>query len=122
MPTAAREHDRAVDALTELIRGIDSSIDELRQARTRAEKLLAERGSGRSWLAIVTAESRPLIVEQVSSVLARLAAAGSAWRREQAAALHAENVSINRIAALFGVTRQRISALLQERPAPTGTD
>lgn len=119
---AAREHDRAVDALTELIRGIDSSVDELGRARARAERLLTQRGAGRSWLEIVTAESRPLIVEQVSSVMATLAAAGSAWRREQAAALHAENVSINRIAALFGVTRQRISALLQERAAPTGTD
>jgi plasmid maintenance system antidote protein VapI len=40
--------------------------------------------------------------------------AGSAWRREQASALQAEDVSINRIAAMFGVTRQRISALLKE--------
>ena len=43
------------------------------------------------------------------------ATAGHAWRREQALALQGEQVSINRIAALFGVTRQRISALLRER-------
>jgi hypothetical protein len=45
---------------------------------------------------------------------ASLSAAGHTWRREQAASLRAERVSINRIAALFGVTRQRISALLKE--------
>jgi predicted transcriptional regulator len=48
-------------------------------------------------------------------VLASLARAGHEWRREQASALRDEQVSINRIAAMFGVTRQRISALLRER-------
>ena len=43
--------------------------------------------------------------------------------REQAAALQAEHISINRIAALFGVTRQRISALLRENgQEPTDRD
>ncbi len=120
MPAADRERDHAVAALTALVQGLDSSIEELRQARIRAEELLRLREGGQTWLEIVSAEARPLIVEQVSSVLATLAAAGSAWRREQAAALHAENVSINRIAALFGVTRQRVSALLQS-PAPPST-
>ena len=70
--------------------------------------------TGRPWLEIVTGESRPLVVERISTVLATLSAAGHDWRREQAAALQAEQGSINRIAALFGVTRQRISALLKE--------
>ncbi len=115
---SAADRDLATDALRELMSGIDHSVDELRSARARAEQLLADRQRGRSWLEIVTAETRPLIVEQVSSVLARLATVGSAWRREEAAALRAENVSINRIAGLFGVTRQRVSALLQERGNP----
>lgn len=118
MTAPGSRHDPAVAALEQLVRGIDSAIEELQQARVRAGRLLSERRAGRPWLDIVSAEERPLIVERVSSVLATLAAAGSAWRREQAAALHDENVSINRIAALFGVTRQRVSALLQERPDP----
>lgn len=108
--------DSALTSLEELIVGIDSAVDELRLARVRAEHLLVERRGGRSWLDIVSSETRPLIVEQLSSAFATLAAAGSSWRREEAAALRREDVSINRIAALFGVTRQRISALLQERP------
>jgi transcription antitermination factor NusA-like protein len=84
------------------------------QARARAEKLLVERRAGRPWLDVVTGEQRPLIVERISTVLAALSTAGHTWRREQAAALQSEQVSINRIAALFGVTRQRISALLKE--------
>ena len=106
--------DSALLALETLVRELDRCAAELQDARARAELLLAERRTGRPWLDIVSAESRPLVVERVSAVLSGLAGAGSAWRRAQARALQAEQVSINRIAALFGVTRQRISALLRE--------
>ncbi|TFV91955.1 hypothetical protein E4P40_04235 [Blastococcus sp. CT_GayMR20] len=115
--------DAAERALADLVRELDRCVGELEQARTRAEKLLEHRRSGGPWLEIVTTESRPLIVERISTVLSSLATAGHSWRREQAAALQAEQISINRIAALFGVTRQRISALLKEQDAasaPTG--
>jgi hypothetical protein len=105
----------AARALLDLIDELDRCLGELSEARARAGDLLREHRSGRPWLAIVTAETRPLVVERISTVLAGLATAGHAWRREQALALQAEQVSINRIAALFGVTRQRISALLRER-------
>ena len=114
MSTDTRHEDVAERALSDLVAELDRCVDELVQARARAEKLLLDRRAGRPWLDIVTGESRPLIVERISTVLATLSAAGHTWRREQAAALQAEQVSINRIAALFGVTRQRISALLKE--------
>jgi hypothetical protein len=113
-----RPRDPAAGALEELVAELDRCVDELTQARTRAENLLRERRSGRPWLEIVTQERRPLVVERISTVLAALATAGHAWRREQAVALQGEQVSINRIAALFGVTRQRISALLKEKDEP----
>ncbi len=120
MSTDRTEEDPAVRALTELLTVLDTCMTELGGARARAEKLLEERQSGRAWLDLVTAESRPLVVEQLSSVMAALAGAGGAWRREQAYALASEQVSINRIAAMFGVTRQRISALLRERARGAG--
>ncbi|WP_345771531.1 hypothetical protein [Geodermatophilus normandii] len=114
--------DTAVAALEQLVREIDRCARELEDARTRAEHLLAQRRSGESWLDIVSGESRPLVVERISTVLSALARAGSSWRRAQARALQAEQVSINRIAAMFGVTRQRISALLRDQPgSPDGT-
>ena len=106
--------DAATTALATLVEELDSCIDELQQARRRAQALLHAREAGRPWLEIVTVEDRPLVVERISSVLGSLARAGHAFRREEAHALQAENVSINRIAALFGVTRQRISALVRE--------
>ena len=112
---------RAEAALQQLVAEIDRCTEELALTRARAEELIGERRGGATWTDIVSRESRPLVVERISSVLASLAGAGHAWRREQALALQAEEVSINRIAAMFGVTRQRISSLLKEReetPAP----
>ena len=111
--------DAATRALAQLIDQIDRSVEELQRARTRADQLLEERAAGRPWLELVTTESRPLVVESISAVLSALATAGHTWRREEAAALQRENVSINRIAALFGVTRQRISTLLREQERGT---
>lgn len=107
--------DPAERSLERLVSELDRCADELARARARAEVLLRERRSGRAWTDIVSGEPRPLVVERISTVLATLATAGHSWRREQAYALQREHVSINRIAAMFGVTRQRISALLKER-------
>lgn len=120
MATDRTDQEPAARALGELLTVLDTCMEELGGARQRAEKLLAEREAGRAWLDIVTTESRPLVVEQISSVMAALSSAGGAWRREQAHALASEQVSINRIAAMFGVTRQRISALLRERARAHG--
>ena len=110
--------DGATSALRTLVDELGACITELELARSRAEDLLTARAAGRAWYDIVSGEDRPLVVERISSVLGTLSTAGHAWRREQAAALQAEDVSINRIAAMFGVTRQRISALLKEADAP----
>jgi hypothetical protein len=112
------EADPALSALARLVTTLDECMTQLENARTRAGMLLQERRTGRPWVDIVTAESRPLVVESISTVLGSLSTAGHAWRREEAAALQSEQVSINRIAAMFGVTRQRISALLREREDP----
>jgi hypothetical protein len=110
--------DPATAALEALVSELDTCIGHLHHARDRAEHLLEHRRANRPWLEVVTQESRPLVVESISSVMSSLATRGHAWRREQARALHDENISINRIAALFGVTRQRISALLRETASP----
>jgi hypothetical protein len=107
--------DAAGEALEQLATQLDLVARELDRARERALELEAQRREGRSWYEIVAAEERPLIVEQVSRAMNTLASAGGQWRRTQAHALHDEGISINRIAELYGVTRQRVSALLRGR-------
>ena len=108
------ENGPATVALEALVTELASCIQQLQHAHERAQVLLDQRRDGHSWQDIVVVESRPLIVESISSVLATLTSAGHVFRREQARALNHEDVSINRIAALFGVTRQRISALIRD--------
>jgi hypothetical protein len=112
--TTAPPGDAAGKALVELVDELDVVVAELTRARARALELQEQRREGRSWYEIVSTEDRPLIVEQISNAMSSLATVGGQWRREQAAALSAEDVSINRIAALYGVTRQRVSALLRD--------
>ena len=93
MSTGAAGTPRGDDAersLEHLLIELDRCVDELTQARKRAERLLVERRSGRSWLDIVSGETRPLVVERISTMLATLSAAGHDWRREQASALQSD--------------------------------
>ena len=109
--------DAAGQALEELIAELDVVVRELQGAKRRALELQEQRRDGLSWYSIVRAEERPLIVEQITTAMSALATVGGRWRRTQAQALHDEALSINRIAELYGVTRQRVSALLRDRDA-----
>jgi hypothetical protein len=112
--------DDATAALEALDKALESSIGELTAARKRVETCLAARSSGVTWRDIVTNQERPLVVESVTTVLDQLSAVGSRFRRAQAQALHREGLSMERVAELFGVTRQRVSALLRGRAVSDG--
>jgi hypothetical protein len=78
----------------------------------RAERMRVSRDAGARWRDIVDAEERPLIAEMLTDTIQRFEASGTRFRREKARALHDEGMTMDRIAELFGLTRQRISALL----------
>ena len=71
---------KAEIALQDLVSEFDRCIEELTQARERAEELLSERRSGHTWTEIVSGETRPLVVERITTVLGSLAGAGSGRR------------------------------------------
>lgn len=110
-----RVDDPAELALRELGAQLERTVAELRAAGERLELLAALRAEGRSWTDIVSNEDRPLIVETITRALDDLGAIGGRFRREEARALMREDVSISRVSQLFGVSRQRISALVRER-------
>lgn len=70
---------------------------------------------------IVHEPGQPLIVRLTRENIERLYDAGSVMRRAEARALHEEGMSMDRIAALFGVTRQRVSALLRSQAGGAGS-
>ena len=99
----------ALDHLLETLEAIEVSA---RPALARAELLVRQRQEGRSCREIISNEEQPLLVELVSRMIGVLIDAGGQFRRAEAKALYDEGASMEEIAALFGVSRQRVSALI----------
>lgn len=110
---AKKQQDEVLAALDQLCADLDKNLAAADAIRKRADVMRAGRAQGLSYREIVEGAQQPLIPELVSDKLDRLFRAGSRLRRAEAAALHGEGMSMDAIAELFGVTRQRVSALLK---------
>jgi len=109
--------DPAAQALEDLITQLRESAAVFDQTALRATGLLAHHSRGASWRCIMSNEPQPLVVEVMTAELERLTQAAGRWRRENARALYTEGLTMDKIAELFRVTRQRVSVLLQPPPA-----
>lgn len=109
----AAANDEVLDALEDLVEALEANSERNRLALQRAAAIRAARREGKTYSEIVSDESRPLIVDVLNQNLDRLLTSGARFRRAEAKALHDEGVTMERIAEIFGVTRQRVSALLK---------
>lgn len=105
--------DDVLDALEDLVVALHENARRIEETIARAKQMRAERQAGRSYREIESDQPRPLIVEMTRDNLAALVDAGGRLRRAEARALHGEGMTMDQIAELFGVTRQRVSALLK---------
>src|SRR5690242_13458157 len=95
------------------MRAVADTEKDLALIRERATYIYEQRAAGTPWAELVPAEKPPLIVRMLTIIQERLNSAGGDWRRLEAQALHGEGLSMDKIADLFGVTRQRVSSLLR---------
>lgn len=105
--------DPVSTALSSLVRTLEQNIEASRAVIDRAARIQELRARGLGYREIAAATGRPLVVETVTENLERLRRSGAALRRAQARALHDEGLTMEQIAELFGVTRQRVSAILR---------
>ena len=105
--------DPVLDALEDLVRALEANRERIDATIERAAAMRRLRQEGRSYREIETGVTGPLIVELTRDNLATLIDAGSKLRKAEARALHDEGLTMEQIAELFGVTRQRVSALLR---------
>ena len=113
MPDSA---DRLLDSLEVLESSLQANEKRSQAMRTRIAHIREQRLAGLAYSDIVSQEQRPLIVELVTQSVRELDGAGVQVRRDEAQALRREGMTMDGIAELFGVSRQRVSALLRERP------
>lgn len=109
--------DPVLDAVEALDAVLEANLERTRAMRERMAQMRGERGAGRSYREIVEGDRGPLLVELLSRSAQDLDRVGARVRRAEAAALHAEGLTMDEIARLFGVSRQRVSALLREARA-----
>jgi len=114
----ADSSDPVLLALQDLVHTATQVSEAIQRLNSRATYIRAGRQRGAPYRDIVTEEDRPLIAELLTETIQRFEAAGTRFRQAEARALHQEGVTMEQIAELFGVTRQRISALLRAAAPP----
>lgn len=103
-----------MEALDDLDRALDQTGEMADRMKERIEYLRTAIADGRPLREIVSAEHPPLIVQLITESTNLLHHYGNRVRRTEALALHREGMTMDEIARLFGVTRQRVSALLRD--------
>ena len=111
------EADDVTVALEGLIVALQASIQVAQRAQCRADFVLDQRRFGRLYRDIVPQPGEPLIVEMMRESLTKLGAAVSQLQHAEAKALHDEGLTTEQIGRLFGVTHQRVSAMLKRARA-----
>jgi hypothetical protein len=111
--------DPTLDALEAVAAQLRENMERAQVMLERIEAVRALRQEGSRYrdmgpLRSPAGEGSKGVVELVSQNLFGLVETGARLRRELAAVLHAEGLTTWQIAELFGVSRQRVSALLAE--------
>ena len=110
--------DPALDGIDQLLEVLEGICQHRTMIARRAALIRRRRAQGDPYSGIVPEEAPPLIVERARESLNDLVEAAGRLQRAEAQALYAEGLSMDRIGALFGITRQRVSEFVR----PTGVN
>jgi hypothetical protein len=118
MPEDTLEQPVAADAFLRALTALeDVMADNERRSRLikkRMARIRKARAHGIRYSDSVANEDGPLIVQLLTEAATALDSCGASVRRAEAQALYDEGMTMERIAEHFGVTRQRVSALLRK--------
>ena len=103
-----------LEALSALEQALARNVELSDRMTERIAYLRREISAGRPLPEVVMNEEPPLVVQLLTESANVLHTFGTRVRRTEARALHREGVTMDAIARLFGVSRQRVSALLRD--------
>jgi len=101
-------------ALVDLDHVLDLNLERIDLIKRRIAEIQEQHADGWSYTQIVEGARLPLLVQLITESRQTLDGCGARVRRAEALALHEEGMTMEEIAERFGVTRQRVSALLRE--------
>jgi uncharacterized protein YjcR len=106
--------DAFLQALTALEEVIAENDKRAALIKKRMARIRRARARGLPYSDMVSNEDGPLIVQLLTQSSTVLDTCGANVRRAEAQALYDEGMTMDQIAERFGVTRQRVSALLRK--------
>jgi hypothetical protein len=106
--------EAALAAMSELLAAAEQMEQVIAVVRDRTPAARACIAEGLPFGEIVTRMERPLVGEVLYDALDRFEAAGTRCRRVLATALRREGRTMQQIGDLWGISRQRVSELLQD--------
>jgi hypothetical protein len=115
--------DEALACLSDLAAASGELHHQLSELSQRLVFARARHVPGSSYAQMTPLEDRLATMEQISAAIKALVRDGSRFRRLEARALYAEGLTMAQLATVFGVSRQRVSALLRDsddRPQAAG--
>ena len=107
------EADPVLVALHDLAEAADRITAIAALIRQCVPRIRTGREVGTSYREILAAAPRPLIGAVLTDAVTRFEAAGTRYRQIHGRALQQEGMTLQEIAGMWGLTRQRISELLQ---------
>lgn len=107
-------HDQLLEALDELLVVLRDSTKRNQLAIRQAEAIRKLHRGGQTYGEIFGRDERSTIRQVTRDNVDQLVQASAKLRWAEVKALHDEGLTMDRIAVLFGLTRQRISSLLRE--------
>jgi DNA-directed RNA polymerase specialized sigma subunit len=101
-------------SLDDLEQALDANARRMAQIKRRIAEIRRQRAAGRSYREIVEGAKGDLSVQLITEATQALDEVGARVRRTEALALYRDGMTMEEIAEKFGVTRQRVSALLRD--------
>lgn len=109
------ERERLLAALDGVEQAVEDSVRRDEELLVRMRWMRAQLEAGVDVAELVATEEQPRSVELLTANMVALETLGAEYRGRLASAMREEGLTIQSIADLYGVTRQRISALLKQR-------
>jgi DNA-directed RNA polymerase specialized sigma subunit len=109
---ATSDRDALLAALVELRATLDGIGGELRHLHAMTDRPLQQRAEGAAWHSILAAEDHPRLTDVLNRLAANVTDINARYRTALATSLYKEGLTMQGIAEVLGVTRQRVAALL----------